>query len=61
KPPALSSLSDLSPLQLTLTAATNLRQSVNSPQLHQCPHLSLSFRNLTKLTIWQMPRRTYLI
>jgi hypothetical protein len=35
KSPALSSLSDLSPLQLALTAATNLRQNGCLDQLFQ--------------------------
>ncbi|WP_300064803.1 hypothetical protein, partial [uncultured Roseobacter sp.] len=36
-PPALPSLSDLSPLQLALTAATNLRQSDRALPRTGCP------------------------
>jgi hypothetical protein len=40
--PALSSLSDLSPLQLTLTAATNLRQNGHSPASERMAEIQVS-------------------
>ena len=59
--PALSSLSDLSPLQLTLTAATNLRRSEHSLPLRECPlaggfcsHIA-NLKNLKAIgTVWTM-------
>tara|TARA_B100001093_G_scaffold66894_1_gene56857 strand:+ start:1599 stop:1943 length:345 start_codon:yes stop_codon:yes gene_type:complete len=57
KLPALSSLSDLSPLQLTLTAATNLRQK--RPFAASAQKSALGLLYAMKTDVFEMPQKEF--